>query len=271
MPKIDFIVGTDDFGDIQVIPHLTDQLHGFRQLKTGDIVRYFVLRESKFVNHVCQVTLIRKTGDERFTPRLAFSIRHRSTGEIIDQAESEHDIKASVDLSECHENYWRLVSFLKSLKELDIPDEHFSLTPNNTNQIKVALSQRNTETIEALTKVLTEDPTFSLSVADALELNHRRARLEQFKIALQDNIKESQWKDFFDENKWIFGYGLNYHIIRIEQPQADLGGKIFTGIGSKKGDYLGSTCGDARFTIVVEIKTAETRLLRGSEPQRSGA
>lgn len=271
MPKIDFVVGKDKFADIQVIPHLPEQLYGFRQLKTGKIIRYFVLRESKLVDHVCQVTLIRKTGDERFTPRLAFSIRHRTTGEIISQDETSHGIKASVDLGECHENYWKLVSYLKSLRELDIPDEHFSLTPNNTTRIKAALSQQDEETIAALTNLIAEDPAFSLSIADAVELNRRRTRLTEFETALQEKKQESWWQDFFDANRWIFGYGLDYRIIRVEQPQPDLGGKVFTGTGSKRADYLGGTSGDARFTVVVEIKTAETPLLHGSKPQRSGA
>lgn len=221
MPKVDFIVGTDDFTDLQVIKHLTEQLHGFRQTSSGNIIDYFVLRESKSVNHVCKVTLILKTGDDRLTPRLAFSIRYRSTGEIVDDSAAEHDIKAAVDLSECHENYWKLVSYLKSLRELDIPDEHFSLTPNNTDQIKFALTQRHAETIAALTSVLTEDPTFSISVADALELNHRRTRLGQFQAALQGNVKESWWKDFFDNNKWNFGYGLDYRIGSLSEVSGD--------------------------------------------------
>ncbi len=271
MSKTNFIVGKDDFSDIEIISHLTEQLRGFRQIQSGEIIRYFVLRESSTVDHVCRVTLIHKTGDDRFTPRLAFSIRYHPDGEIIALNESDHEIKASVDLSECHENYWRLVSYLKSLKELDIPDDHFSLTQSNTDQIKAALSQRDSETISALTKLVVEDPTFSLSVADLVELNRRRMRLVEFEQALSAEKKESWWKDFFENNKWIFGYGLNYRIIRIEQEQADLGGKIFTGVGSKKADYLGATVGDARFTVVVEIKTSETPLLQGSEPQRSGA
>ena len=271
MPKTDFIVGKDNFTDIQVIPHLADQLYGFRQIQSGDIIRYFVLRESTNVDHVCRVTLIQKTGEERFTPRLAFAIRYHPAGGIITLNESDHEIKASVDLSECHENYWKLVSYLKSLKELDIPDEHFSLTQNNTDQIKAALSQRDAETISTLTTLLVEDPTFSLSVADLVELNRRRVRLGEFEEALSAGKKESWWKDFFGNNKWIFGYGLDYRIIRVEQEQADLGGKIFTGTGSKKADYLGATSGDARFTVIVEIKTSETPLLHGSEPQRSGA
>jgi hypothetical protein len=271
MPRTDFMVGKDNFTDIQVIPHLADQLYGFRQIQNGDIVRYFVLRESTNVDHVCQVTLIRKTGEERFTPRLAFTIRHHVTGEIIALNESDHEIKASVNLSESHDNFWKLISYLKSLKELDIPDEHFSLTQNNTDQIRTALSQRNAETISALTKLVVDDPTFSLSVADAVELNRRRARLGEFHAALDSGKREAWWKEFFGNNKWIFGYGLDYQIIRIEQEQADAGGKIFTGTGSKKVDYLGATSGDARFTVIVEIKTSETPLLQGAKPQRSGA
>jgi|SRR5271169_1141100 len=271
MAKIDFIVGKDNFSDIQVIRHLVGQLYGFRRSDTGDIIDYFVLRESKQVNHVCKVTLIRKPGDDRFTPRMAFSIRHQATGKIASVGKAPKTIKASVDLAECHENYWKLISYLKSLRELDIPDEHFTLTPSNAGRIRTAISQHHAETIEALTKLVTEDPTFSLSIADAVELNHRRSRLSQFEAALKEARQEAWWKDFFDGNKWIFGYGLDYRIIRVEQGQANLGGANFTGKGAKKADYLGATSGDARFTVIVEIKTAETRLLHGSEPQRSGA
>jgi hypothetical protein len=271
MAKVDFVVGEDDFSDIQIVPHLTDQLHGFRKKSSGDIIHFFVLRKSKQVNHVCQVTLILKSGADRFTPRLAFSIRHQTTGEIVEVTSSEHDVKASVDLAECHENYWRLISYLKSLRELDIPDEHFSLTPNTTNQISTALSEHDVETFRALAKIVENDPTFSLSIADVVELNRRRIRLAEFQKALSEERPEPWWKDFFEDNKWIFGYGLNYRIIRIEQEQANLGGAIFTGVGTKKADYLGSTAGDVRFTIVVEIKTAETPLLQGDKPQRSGA
>jgi hypothetical protein len=271
MAKFDFIIGKHDFADIQIVPRLTNQLHSFRDRKTGDMVRRFVLRQSHFVDHICQVTLILKTGDDRFTPRLAFSIRNRKTAKIAGVKTTEHDIKASVDLSECHENFWKLVSYLKSVRELEIPDEYFALTPNNVEQIKIALSEQRSETLDAL-KLILQGPDVDLSLADAIELKHRRKYLEVFERAINDKGKaENWWQDFFETNQWIFGYGLDYRIIRIEQSQANVGGGIFTGRGEKKADSLGSTSGDARFTVLVEIKKPATPLLHGATPQRSGA
>lgn len=267
---VDFVVGEDDFQDIRVVRH-NDQCWGFLYAEVGEMVRFFVLRKGPQVDHVCQVTLIQKEKSARFTPRLAFSTRKHGTDKMAEPTKPEPGVKARVDLGECHENHWALISFLKSLKELDVPDAYFSLTPSNSEQIKAALSEKDAETIAQLTRLVIENPTFSLSVADAVQLNLRRSRLQDFQAALGEEEKESWWQDFFEDNQWIFGYGLKYQIIRVVQPQANLGGAIFTGSGARRGDFLGATSGDARFTVVVEIKTPGTPLLQGDEPQRNGA
>ncbi len=100
----------------------------------------------------------------------------------------------------------------------------------------------------------------------------RRKRLTEFKKALDaQNSSEGWWQAFFKDNKWIFGYGLNYVILRLEQPQAHVGGTSIKGTGGKIPDYLASTGGLVRFTVLVEIKTPQAALLFGSKPIRSGA
>jgi hypothetical protein len=82
---------------------------------------------------------------------------------------------------------------------------------------------------------------------------------------------ESGWQKFFEENKWIFGYGLNYQILKQEQTQPHYGGTRVDGKGGQRGDYLTSTTGDIDFTVLVEIKTPGTPLLRGASEIRNGA
>ena len=68
-------------------------------------------------------------------------------------------------------------------------------------------------------------------------------------------------KDFFFENEWIFGYGLNYQFLDLITDQPNYGGADFTGSGTQRGDFLAHTEGAARFTVLVEIKTPVTYLL----------
>ena len=82
---------------------------------------------------------------------------------------------------------------------------------------------------------------------------------------------ESWWQNFFENNKWIFGYGLNYQILRQEQTQPHYGGDRVDGTGGQKGDYLTSTLGNISFTVLVEIKTPNTPLIQGTKEIRNGA
>jgi Domain of unknown function (DUF4263) len=109
-----------------------------------------------------------------------------------------------------------------------------------------------------------------LTQEDINELFKRRDRLSEFKEALGSGYLEEWWQDFFERNKWIFGHGLNYVILRQIQSQPQYGGMHMDGSGGQKGDYLAATKGDISFTVLVEIKTPSTLLLRGEKEIRSG-
>lgn len=101
--------------------------------------------------------------------------------------------------------------------------------------------------------------------------SERLSSLKEFKESIEKNLLEEYWQDYFEKNKWIFGYGLDYKILRQEQSQPNYGGIRINGTGGQRGDFLVSTEGDYRFTVLVEIKTPQTPLLQGTEPQRNGA
>lgn len=95
--------------------------------------------------------------------------------------------------------------------------------------------------------------------------------LVQFEKMLKDSsLTEGIWQKFFDENKWIFGYGLRYQILNITQSQPNYGGADITGRGGERGDYLTHTAGDAKFTCLVEIKRPDTPLMQ-PRAYRNGA
>lgn len=103
--------------------------------------------------------------------------------------------------------------------------------------------------------------------------SQRQQKLEEFEQGLESHGigQEGYWQTFFNENKWIFGYGLNYQILVPEQNQPHYGGTQVGGTGGQRGDYLCSSIGDISFTVLVEIKTPETPLLSGRTQIRSGA
>lgn len=95
--------------------------------------------------------------------------------------------------------------------------------------------------------------------------------LEKFEEMLCDeSLSEGEWQSFFDENKWIFGYGLRYQMLNITQSQPNYGGVDFTGRGFERGDYLTHTEGDVKFTCLVEIKRPSSALMQ-PKPYRNGA
>ena len=95
--------------------------------------------------------------------------------------------------------------------------------------------------------------------------------LVQFGEMLEDSsLTEGDWQKFFNENKWIFGYGLRYQILNIAQSQPNYGGADITGKGGERGDYLTHTEGDTKFTCLVEIKRPDTSLMQ-SKAYRNGA
>jgi Domain of unknown function (DUF4263) len=274
MADVDFVVGVDEFEDIVVHPTQWQGYHWFSHRKKNQRIKLFVLSTSKQVFHSCGVTLIKK-GD-RFTPRVHFTVRHLKPGKTIASAkislsDGTRDVKASVDLSECYENFWKLISYFKSMEDIDIPGGRFRLAMKKVGQIVADLSGYNPETIKKILQSLSSVSGVALTEKDVNELLHRKERLKKFETGLTKEVTEPQWQKFFDDNKWIFGYGLNYVVLRIEHSQADVGGVNLTGAGTKIPDYMTTTSGALRFTVPVEIKTARTPLISGTKPIRSGA
>lgn len=269
----DFVIGENNFCDLQIKPTETGSFYYFYDQKDRRLIKQFILLKKERVDYVCQVVLIKK-GD-KFTPRLSFSVRDKN-GKIAQRPRTEEEtvnyIKASIGLNDCHKNFWKLVSFLQSLKDLEIPTEKFSLVSQGENEIVSALRGRDAESIINIIKQLSSMPGISLSQDDLNVVIKRKEKLEEFKNALINEAdNESWWQDFFEQNKWIFGYGLNYQILKQEQTQAHYGGQRLNGRGGQKGDYLTSTLGDINFTVLVEIKTPSAPLLQGASEIRNGA
>jgi hypothetical protein len=269
----DFIVGVDNFEDLKISSkNEHDHFYYFYHKDQRRLVKNFVLQEKTGVKYICRVTLIQK--EEKFEPRLAFSVRNEDK-EIEEFPQSQiTNIRANVDLNECHENFWHLISYIRSMKEIEVPQESFSLVSQSEQEIICALRGRDPRSIANIIKQLsyTEGVERELTGADINQLLNRRKVLNEYKEGLEGSkTSESEWQDFFENNKWIFGYGLNYQILRQEQSQPHYGGDKLDRSGGQRGDFLTYSHGNLSFTVLVEIKTPNTPLLQGNEEIRNGA
>lgn len=123
---------------------------------------------------------------------------------------------------------------------------------------------------EAMNEDEHHNPNIATRLANAKIQEDRLAVLHRFEEMLQDNtLAENNWQDFFEENTWIFGYGLRYQILRVIQPQPNYGGVAVDGRGGQRGDFLTATEAETRFTCLVEIKKTTTPLLQ-REQYRNG-
>lgn len=124
---------------------------------------------------------------------------------------------------------------------------------------------------EIWNQLVQDNPNIAARLANSKIQEERLAVLQSFEEMLSDgSLTENDWQDFFEENTWIFGYGLRYQILRVIQAQPNYGGAAVDGRGGQRGDFLTATEAETRFTCLAEIKKPTTPLLQ-REQYRNGA
>lgn len=123
---------------------------------------------------------------------------------------------------------------------------------------------------ELWNQLLSIRPEVASKLANSTIQEGRAKTLEAFKNMLQQDLTEAEWQHFFEENTWIFGYGLRYQFLETIQSQPDYGGRSVSGRGGQRGDFLTSTIAETQYTCLVEIKKPSSALLQNNE-YRNGA
>ncbi len=116
----------------------------------------------------------------------------------------------------------------------------------------------------------------TLTKSDVIALAYRKKQLEIFdKLLHDDNFfektelkwgkrgTEAVWQQFFEDNPWIFGYGLNYiYISQLDDRKLEQVVAGYSVVQSgKRVDALMKTRGLISSLCFVEIKTHKTKLL----------
>jgi hypothetical protein len=100
------------------------------------------------------------------------------------------------------------------------------------------------------------------ALADARHHARRRETVELFRAQMAaGEWGEDEWEEFFASNVRIFGHGLAYQFVRMLERQAYVGGKGLDRRGGHVVDWMAHTEARAKFTVLVDIKLPQSRLL----------
>ena len=281
----EFDVEADDFSKLEIrTKEEGDKFHYFYDVGHNRLITDFIVDDSPQAPTMCTVTLIRK--EDGYSPRLRFWKKDKSKAgkQALDIEIPDNDdtrlIKASVNTGEAYRNFWKLIDFLQSFKGVTLPRNQFRVVSASSAQLAEQLKGRDRSTVLAAVSTFLQG---SLTQADIHLLANRRGQLTYFKRLLDEDEffeaerarleitgQEKLWQTFFEENPWIFGYGLN--LIACESfddkklERITTGASLFQGAG-KRSDAVLRSRGVISSLLFCEIKTHETELLE-STPYR---
>jgi hypothetical protein len=171
----------------------------------------------------------------------------------------------------------RFIRFIKAVSSIDF-NTTGKFSVNTADLDRYLVSQQAKERfLEENQELVHQFVQNNITEKDIIALAYRKKQLEIFKRLLTDKDfftakmsegnkkqrKEDVWQSFFEDNPWIFGYGLSYIFStplddrKLEQVTS---GFDFSQSG-KRVDALMKTRGAISSLCFVEIKTHETQLL----------
>lgn len=281
----DFPVAGGDFSSLEIhVTTMKTSYNYFIDMKSGRLVKDFLLEDGKQVATLCRVTLTKKDG--RYSPGIRLWKRDKAKAksaavaiELFDWQEwGTAGVRASVDTSSCQANFWRLIEFLQSYDGIELPRGKFRLVDNQSAElVDILRGQDKEHVVAAVRDALGAD----LNENDIHLLSNRKKKLEEFRKLLEqpdyfdrqrvrfgkDGRKskpEAVWQKFFESNHWIFGYGLNVISTQAvddsKLERITTGANFFGGAG-KRIDAILRSRGFISSLMFCEIKTHATRLL----------
>lgn len=272
----EFDVTRQDFSDLEIrgtgFPYFYD-------IRGGRLITEFLLDDRPQVATLCHVTLINKDGV--LSPRIKLWKKDKTKAARTLASEANpvtgapQTVKALVDTSDVHENFWKVIGFLQGCVGLDLPGSGLRLVVDDEAELaRLLADQDRTTLLEAVRTAVGG----SLTEVDIRLISNRKSQLQRFKKLLNDPEffeqerdqvagPEAVWQGFFEENPWIFGYGLTLvacgPIDDGGLERITTGANIFAGAG-KRSDAVMRSKGFISSLLFCEIKTHQTRLLAGA-------
>lgn len=171
-----------------------------------------------------------------------------------------------------------LYNFLRNISILPLRDDQSAKLDDKFVSSLVLTREQALDLLNSQPTLIEELLRTQITAQDVAELGHRRTQLEKFDRLINDSEyfesqraslgankgTEAVWQLFFEQNTWIFGYGLNYVFnapLDGEKLERTVKGHDFAGAG-KRVDALLKTQGMISALSFGEIKTHTSLLLK---------
>ena len=243
-------------------------VEGGDEIRVGEIEGAMCLRLTGNTRKTQVSALI--TQDDRKIRRLTLQTFKPRAGDWIEAIEKdEFTFRA--------DEFTRLLAFLSQIKFIDLSnEENFQIEDISTkagpkaiidatdrgivDRIKNMREGQRNSLLQALQQSLTDE--------DVNILLGRRQGLEEYEehIRLGD-WNEAQWQDFFEREQWVFGYGLDYRVMRPFDREMTVGGGGTDNQNKPVIDFLMSF---TDYTVLVEIKRPDTPIFKATRGGRAG-
>lgn len=243
-------------------------IEGSDRVQLGEIEGAMCLRLTGNVRKT-QVSAI-VTQDEKMVRRLTLQTFKTRAGDWIESVDKDEFTFRSDEFS-------RLIGFLSNIEFIDLSNqEKFQIEDISTkagpkaivdasdrgtfDRIKSMTVEQRNELLEALHKSLTTEEINIL-------LGRKQGLAEYEEHIGFNHWTEAQWQDFFEREQWIFGYGLDYRIMRQFGREMTVGGGGTDNQNKPVTDFLMNF---SDYTVLVEIKRPDTPIFRKKRGGRAG-
>jgi hypothetical protein len=175
------------------------------------------------------------------------------------------------------DEFERLLAFLEDIKFIDRSnEERFDVRDVSVgNGPKIITDASDHELLSRFRNLspegrerLLRDVQADLSQNEINLLLGRRQGLDEFERRFNsDDWTEKAWQDFFERQSWVFGYGLDYRIMKLFDREMVVGAGGTDDRNRPTVDYLMNF---TDYSVLVEIKRPDTPLFQQRRSGRSG-
>jgi hypothetical protein len=243
-------------------------LEGSDQVLVGEIDGAMCLRLTGNTRKTQVSALI--TQDDKKIRRLTLQTFKTRAGDWIESKEKE-------EFTFRADEFARLLGFLSQIRFIDLSNqENFHIEDISKNAGPKAiidasdrgLVDRMRNVRGGQRSVLLRALQESLTDEDINILLGRREGLEAFEEHMRrGDWSEAHWQKFFEREQWVFGYGLDYRVMRPFGREMTVGAGGTDNQNKPVIDFLMSF---TDYTVLVEIKKPDTPIFKASRGGRAG-
>jgi len=254
---------TERLRNVRMVMEGSDILH------VGEIEGMLCLRLSG-EKRKSQVTAL-VSQDDKAVRRITLQSFQSRKGDWY-QGYAEHSFTFQTD------EFQRLLSFLSRIEFIDLSNEDgFDIQDISTGPgRKVIIDATDREFVERIRAMeANEREAFlaalkgSLTTQEVNILLGRRQGVELFERQIKSEVwSERDWQDFFDREQWVFGYGLDYRVMRPFDREMTVSGG---GADNRDRPIVDFLLSFTDYTVLVEIKRPNTPIFSsGRNTGRAG-